>query len=76
MRERAASSHPGSHHPRAPAGRSTAIGGAIVRSSRWSQSSRHRLSSHDPQAIDAITRLTGPGPALFGTDNLGRVRAA
>jgi peptide/nickel transport system permease protein len=31
------------------------------------------LAPYDPQAIEVIRRLVGPGPAhLFGTDNLGR----
>jgi peptide/nickel transport system permease protein len=53
--------------------RSTAIGGAIVLAVVCTAVFAPLLAPYDPQAIEVIRRLVGPGPAhLFGTDNLGR----
>jgi len=53
--------------------RYTVIGGAIVLAMVLVAVFAPQLSPYDPQGIDVIKRLTGPGWAyLFGTDNLGR----
>lgn len=53
--------------------RYTVVGGAIVLVMFLVAVFAPLLSPYDPQGIDVIKRLTGPGRAyLFGTDNLGR----
>lgn len=53
--------------------RYTMVGGAIVLAMFLVAVFAPLLSPYDPQGIDVIKRLTGPGGAyLFGTDNLGR----